>query len=131
MIKDSAILNPPESLRDGSNSRKVFIKTYGLSGMNVYDSTRMSDCACGDGYVETEDMEEADLSPPQHLPYPREGGREGLFGAGAPARHEEAQGSRRSRDDDWRHRLRRAGRGEERKSCAVRPAVDVVIGPQT
>ena len=44
----------------GENSRKVFIKTYGCQ-MNVYDSTRMSDALARDGYVQTEEMAEADL----------------------------------------------------------------------
>ena len=66
MTKDSLTLDAPEpsalkiGLRDGSNSRKVFIKTYGCQ-MNVYDSTRMSDALARDGYEPTEDMEEADL----------------------------------------------------------------------
>jgi tRNA-2-methylthio-N6-dimethylallyladenosine synthase len=59
MIQDSALLTAPEP-RDGANSRKVFIKTYGCQ-MNVYDSTRMSDALAKDGYEPTEDMEEADL----------------------------------------------------------------------
>jgi tRNA-2-methylthio-N6-dimethylallyladenosine synthase len=60
MTEHSALLQAPETLRDGSNSRKVFIKTYGCQ-MNVYDSTRMSDALARDGYEATEDMEEADL----------------------------------------------------------------------
>ena len=57
MTQDSALLPAPETtLRDGSNSRKVFIKTYGCQ-MNVYDSTRMSDALARDGYEPTEDME--------------------------------------------------------------------------
>ncbi|MGO6906913.1 tRNA (N6-isopentenyl adenosine(37)-C2)-methylthiotransferase MiaB, partial [Rhizobium ruizarguesonis] len=61
MTQDSALLQAPESTpRDGSNSRKVFIKTYGCQ-MNVYDSMRMSDALARDGYEPTEDMEEADL----------------------------------------------------------------------
>src|SRR6218665_120379 len=44
----------------GAPSRKVFIKTYGCQ-MNVYDSGRMSDALAADGYVATENVEEADL----------------------------------------------------------------------
>jgi tRNA-2-methylthio-N6-dimethylallyladenosine synthase len=42
------------------NSRKVFIKTYGCQ-MNVYDSERMEDALSGEGFVQTNSMEEADL----------------------------------------------------------------------
>ncbi|MGI9352821.1 MAG: tRNA (N6-isopentenyl adenosine(37)-C2)-methylthiotransferase MiaB [Rhizobiaceae bacterium] len=40
--------------------KKVFVKTYGCQ-MNVYDSGRMEDALEQDGYVRTQDMEEADL----------------------------------------------------------------------
>ena len=40
--------------------KKIFIKTYGCQ-MNVYDSERMSAAMAADGYVETEDMSDADL----------------------------------------------------------------------
>ncbi len=43
-----------------SNSRKVFVKTYGCQ-MNVYDSARMADALARDGYVETTNQDEADL----------------------------------------------------------------------
>jgi tRNA-2-methylthio-N6-dimethylallyladenosine synthase len=43
-----------------TNSRKVFIKTYGCQ-MNVYDSGRMSDALASDGYVPTDEMADADL----------------------------------------------------------------------
>ncbi len=43
-----------------TNQRKVFIKTYGCQ-MNVYDSDRMTDALSRDGYVATEDMQDADL----------------------------------------------------------------------
>lgn len=42
------------------NTRKVFIKTYGCQ-MNVYDSERMGDALGAEGYVATENVEEADL----------------------------------------------------------------------
>jgi len=40
--------------------KKVFIKTWGCQ-MNVYDSTRMQDALEQDGYVSTNEMEDADL----------------------------------------------------------------------
>ena len=40
--------------------KKVFVKTYGCQ-MNVYDSGRMEDALEQDGYVRTQDMEDADL----------------------------------------------------------------------
>ena len=41
-------------------AKKVFIKTWGCQ-MNVYDSTRMQDALEQDGYVSTQDLEDADL----------------------------------------------------------------------
>jgi len=43
-----------------SETRKVFIKTYGCQ-MNVYDSERMAEALAQDGYVETSDPAEADM----------------------------------------------------------------------
>jgi tRNA-2-methylthio-N6-dimethylallyladenosine synthase len=40
--------------------KKVFIKTFGCQ-MNVYDSERMSEALASDGYVETSEVEDADL----------------------------------------------------------------------
>ena len=45
---------------DKQLSKKVFVKTYGCQ-MNVYDSARMEDALEQDGYVRTQDMEDADL----------------------------------------------------------------------
>jgi tRNA-2-methylthio-N6-dimethylallyladenosine synthase len=39
---------------------KVFVKSFGCQ-MNVYDSRRMADVLCADGYVETSQIEDADL----------------------------------------------------------------------
>ena len=41
-------------------SKKVFIKTYGCQ-MNVYDTTRMADSLAGEGYGQTDVIEDADL----------------------------------------------------------------------
>jgi hypothetical protein len=60
---------------------KVFIKTYGCQ-MNVYDSDRMADALAPAGYTPTQDhCSRCRPDPAQHLPYPREGCRKGLFRA--------------------------------------------------
>ena len=41
--------------------KRVFIKTFGCQ-MNVYDSERMSEALAAEGYVETQDIAEADLA---------------------------------------------------------------------
>ena len=43
-----------------SEAKRVFIKTYGCQ-MNVYDSGRMTDVLSRDGYLPTDQVEEADL----------------------------------------------------------------------
>ena len=40
--------------------KKLFIKTYGCQ-MNVYDSERMAEALSGQGYVQTDAAEEADM----------------------------------------------------------------------
>lgn len=43
-----------------SDPKKLFIKTYGCQ-MNVYDSERMAEALGGQGYVETQSAEDADM----------------------------------------------------------------------
>lgn len=129
MTQDSATLSAPETqLRDGSNSRKVFIKTYGCQ-MNVYDSTRMSDALARDGYEPTEDMEEADLVL-LNTCHIREKAAEKVYSALGRLREMKKRKAVDGRDmmigvtgcvaqAEGEEILRRA------------PAVDVVIGPQT
>ncbi|KZK84303.1 (Dimethylallyl)adenosine tRNA methylthiotransferase MiaB [Pseudovibrio sp. W64] len=52
--------NTAEALDKTEATRKVFIKTYGCQ-MNVYDSDRMNDALSNDGYVKTENPDDADL----------------------------------------------------------------------
>ena len=40
--------------------KKLFIKTYGCQ-MNVYDSERMAEALGGQGYVQTDTPDEADM----------------------------------------------------------------------
>ncbi len=42
-------------------AKRVFIKTFGCQ-MNVYDSERMGEALAAEGYVETNDVQEADLA---------------------------------------------------------------------
>ena len=43
-----------------ADAKKLYIKTYGCQ-MNVYDSERMAEALEGDGYEQTQDMDEADM----------------------------------------------------------------------
>ncbi len=129
MTQDSALLPAPETnLRDGSNSRKVFIKTYGCQ-MNVYDSTRMSDALARDGYEPTEDMEEADLVL-LNTCHIREKAAEKVYSALGRLRD-----MKKARNKEGREfMIGVAGcvaQAEGEEILRRAPAVDVVIGPQT
>ncbi len=129
MTQDSALLPAPETnLRDGSNSRKVFIKTYGCQ-MNVYDSTRMSDALARDGYEPTEVMEEADLVL-LNTCHIREKAAEKVYSALGRLRDMKKARNREGRE----FMIGVAGcvaQAEGEEILRRAPAVDVVIGPQT
>jgi tRNA-2-methylthio-N6-dimethylallyladenosine synthase len=129
MTQDSAILNAPqENLRDGSNSRKVFIKTYGCQ-MNVYDSIRMSDALASDGYEQTEDMEQADLVL-LNTCHIREKAAEKVYSALGRLRDMK----KRKAADGREMMIGVTGcvaQAEGEEILRRAPAVDVVIGPQT
>ncbi|MRH94266.1 tRNA (N6-isopentenyl adenosine(37)-C2)-methylthiotransferase MiaB [Agrobacterium sp. CNPSo 675] len=114
--------------REGSNSRKVFIKTYGCQ-MNVYDSVRMSDALAKDGYVQTEDMGEADLVL-LNTCHIREKAAEKVYSALGRLRD-----MKKSREEQGREFvIGVAGcvaQAEGEEILRRAPAVDVVIGPQT
>ncbi|CUX35881.1 MULTISPECIES: tRNA (N6-isopentenyl adenosine(37)-C2)-methylthiotransferase MiaB [Rhizobium/Agrobacterium group] len=114
--------------REGSNSRKVFIKTYGCQ-MNVYDSVRMSDALAKDGYVQTEDMGEADLVL-LNTCHIREKAAEKVYSALGRLRD-----MKKSRQEQGREfMIGVAGcvaQAEGEEILRRAPAVDVVIGPQT
>lgn len=118
----------PMIARDGSNSRKVFIKTYGCQ-MNVYDSVRMSDALAKDGYVQTEDMGEADLVL-LNTCHIREKASEKVYSALGRLRD-----MKKSREEQGREfMIGVAGcvaQAEGEEILRRAPAVDVVIGPQT
>ncbi len=129
MSQDPAILSAPETpVRDGANSRKVFIKTYGCQ-MNVYDSGRMADALARDGYEPTEDMQDADLVL-LNTCHIREKAAEKVYSALGRLREMKKQRTAEGREfmigvtgcvaqAEGEEILRRA------------PSVDVVVGPQT
>ncbi|MCQ2005556.1 tRNA (N6-isopentenyl adenosine(37)-C2)-methylthiotransferase MiaB [Rhizobium sp. NRK18] len=129
MTQDITVLDAPkELLRDGSNRRKVFIKTYGCQ-MNVYDSGRMSDALDRDGYDQTEDLGEADLVLINtcHI---REKAAEKVYSQLGRLRD-----MKKAREAEGREfMIGVAGcvaQAEGEEILRRAPAVDVVIGPQT
>ncbi len=90
--------------------RKLHIKSYGCQ-MNVYDAQRMVDTLAPEGFVETDQRRGCGSRDPQHLPYPREGLREGLFRTRPAARRQGRSRAPGPRDAHRGRRLRRAGRG--------------------
>ncbi|CDZ35315.1 tRNA (N6-isopentenyl adenosine(37)-C2)-methylthiotransferase MiaB [Neorhizobium galegae] len=111
-----------------SNSRKVFIKTYGCQ-MNVYDSGRMSDALAGEGYVPTEEMGEADLIL-LNTCHIREKAADKVYSALGRLRD-----MKKARAAEGRElMIGVAGcvaQAEGEEIIRRAPAVDVVIGPQT
>ncbi|MDQ1197382.1 tRNA (N6-isopentenyl adenosine(37)-C2)-methylthiotransferase MiaB [Agrobacterium sp. SORGH_AS 787] len=118
----------PTAMAHAANSRKVFIKTYGCQ-MNVYDSVRMSDALAKDGYVQTEDMGEADLVL-LNTCHIREKAAEKVYSALGRLRD-----MKKSREEEGREFvIGVAGcvaQAEGEEILRRAPAVDVVIGPQT
>ncbi|MDR6103993.1 tRNA-2-methylthio-N6-dimethylallyladenosine synthase [Agrobacterium larrymoorei] len=118
----------PTAMAHAANSRKVFIKTYGCQ-MNVYDSVRMSDALAKDGYVQTEDMSEADLVL-LNTCHIREKAAEKVYSALGRLRD-----MKKSREEEGREFvIGVAGcvaQAEGEEILRRAPAVDVVIGPQT
>jgi tRNA-2-methylthio-N6-dimethylallyladenosine synthase len=129
MTQDSVLFQTPKpALAEGSNSRKVFIKTYGCQ-MNVYDSTRMSDALARDGYEQTETMEEADLVL-LNTCHIREKAAEKVYSALGRLRDVKKKRASEGRE----FMIGVAGcvaQAEGEEILRRAPAVDIVIGPQT
>jgi tRNA-N(6)-(isopentenyl)adenosine-37 thiotransferase enzyme MiaB len=109
-------------------SRKVFIKTYGCQ-MNVYDSGRMSDALAADGYVPTENVDEADLVL-LNTCHIREKASEKVYSALGRLRQMKRERASQGRE----FMIGVAGcvaQAEGEEISRREPAVDVVIGPQT
>jgi tRNA-2-methylthio-N6-dimethylallyladenosine synthase len=115
-------------LNSGSNSRKVFIKTYGCQ-MNVYDSVRMGDALAKDGYETTEDMDQADLVL-LNTCHIRERAAEKVYHA--LGRLREVKISREAEGREFMIGVAGCVAQAEGEEILRRaPVVDVVIGPQT
>ncbi|MCA0256012.1 MAG: tRNA (N6-isopentenyl adenosine(37)-C2)-methylthiotransferase MiaB [Proteobacteria bacterium] len=129
MTEQTADLTAPDAAPAvADNSRKVFIKTYGCQ-MNVYDSTRMSDALARDGYVQTEEMDEADLVL-LNTCHIREKAAEKVYSELGRLRD-----MKKARNGDGREFMIGVtgcvAQAEGAEILRRAPAVDVVIGPQT
>jgi len=112
----------------GSNTRKVFVKTYGCQ-MNVYDSERMGDALARDGYEAVDSVEAADLVLINtcHI---REKAAEKVYSQ--LGRLAKLKRQRNAEGGDLMVAV--AGcvaQAEGREIIRRAPVVDVVIGPQT
>jgi tRNA-2-methylthio-N6-dimethylallyladenosine synthase len=118
----------PMPAQTGTNSRKVFIKTYGCQ-MNVYDSVRMGDALAKDGYVTTDVIDDADLVL-LNTCHIRERAAEKVYSALGRLRD-----MKKLREAEGREfMIGVAGcvaQAEGEEILRRAPAVDVVIGPQT
>ncbi|MFD1744768.1 tRNA (N6-isopentenyl adenosine(37)-C2)-methylthiotransferase MiaB [Rhizobium helianthi] len=110
------------------DARKVFIKTYGCQ-MNVYDSVRMGDALASEGYVTTENVEEADLVL-LNTCHIREKAADKVYSALGRLRD-----MKKERNAEGREMMIGVtgcvAQAEGEEILRRSPAVDVVIGPQT
>lgn len=111
-----------------SNTRKVFVKTYGCQ-MNVYDSERMTDALSKDGYEATDVLEEADLIL-LNTCHIREKAAEKVYSELGRLRD-----MKKARAKDGREMVIGVtgcvAQAEGKEILRRAPAVDLVIGPQT
>ncbi len=109
-------------------AKKVFVKTYGCQ-MNVYDTQRMTDALCEDGYVGTDIIEEADLVL-LNTCHIREKAAEKVYSELGRIRALKAERGKRGLETI----VGVAGcvaQAEGREIMRREAAVDLVIGPQT
>ena len=111
-----------------SNTRKVFVKTYGCQ-MNVYDSERMTDALARDGYQATDVLEEADLVL-LNTCHIREKAAEKVYSELGRLRE-----MKKARAKDGREMTIGVtgcvAQAEGKEILRRAPAVDLVVGPQT
>ncbi len=107
-----------------AETKKLFIRTYGCQ-MNVYDSERMAEALGGEGYVETDTPDDADMVM-LNTCHIREKAAEKVY---SELGRYKALKAGEAGAQDRRRRLRRPGRG--RRDHRPPPMVDLVVGPQT
>jgi tRNA-2-methylthio-N6-dimethylallyladenosine synthase len=121
-------LSTPVATATPSNTRKVFVKTYGCQ-MNVYDSERMTDALSKDGYQATDVLEDADLVL-LNTCHIREKAAEKVYSELGRLRD-----MKKARARDGREMVIGVtgcvAQAEGKEILRRAPAVDLVIGPQT
>ena len=128
MSTDTATTPPIVDKAGAVNTRKVFIKTYGCQ-MNVYDSVRMGDALASEGYVTTEEMEDADLIL-LNTCHIREKAAEKVYSA--LGRLRDMKQARNANGQELMIGVTGCVAQAEGEEILRRaPAVDVVVGPQT
>jgi tRNA-2-methylthio-N6-dimethylallyladenosine synthase len=108
--------------------RKLHIKSYGCQ-MNVYDAQRMADTLAGEGFVETESADDADLVI-LNTCHIREKASEKVYSELGRLRVAKDEAARNGRE----MRIAVAGcvaQAEGEEIIRRAPTVDVVVGPQS
>ena len=108
--------------------KRLFIRTWGCQ-MNVYDSVRMGDALASEGYVTTEEMEDADLIL-LNTCHIREKAAEKVYSA--LGRLRDMKQARNANGQELMIGVTGCVAQAEGEEILRRaPAVDVVVGPQT
>ncbi len=126
---DSTHFTQPETETPAApaGAKRVFIKSYGCQ-MNVYDATRMADVLAPEGFVETAEMESADLVI-LNTCHIREKAAEKVYSELGRVREVKDAGRAIGREV----KVAVAGcvaQAEGKEIIARAPVVDLVIGPQ-
>jgi tRNA-2-methylthio-N6-dimethylallyladenosine synthase len=124
-IDEAAIIAPKSDITPATNTKKVFIKTYGCQ-MNVYDSERMADVLAPIGYAPVDAPDHADLVI-LNTCHIREKAAEKVYSElGRIRRHKE-----KNKPD---MKVAVAGCVAQAEGAEIKrraPVVDMVLGPQT
>jgi tRNA-2-methylthio-N6-dimethylallyladenosine synthase len=119
---------PSQAQADGTNGKKVFIKTFGCQ-MNVYDSGRMADALGPAGFTATADLRDADLVI-LNTCHIREKAAEKVYSELGRIRL--VQQARRRAGQDCVIAVAGCVAQAEGEEMALRaPAIGVVVGPQS